>query len=285
MELQFSSGYTYSSSPVDIHPLVWTEHHHNATHRPKMLYITPPILPNPSPPIPFHIPPHSAFHLLPCTSPLPPSNSSLFNFILLDPPWPNRSVQRKRAYNASRSAATVQKLLLEMKIESYLAAPRPETGPPPSAGESAHASSIGIWITNKPSIRAVVLGPGGLFAAWGVTLVEEWIWVKTTVHGEPVTPVDGVWRKPYEIFLLGRKSNGSPTDGVSVKRRVVVGVPDLHSRKPGLKQLLERLVLPANYKALEIFARGLMSGWHSWGDQVLMFNWEGCWVDEKEVDS
>jgi N6-adenosine-specific RNA methylase IME4 len=136
--------------------------------------------------------------------------------------------------------------------------------------------TVGLWITNKPAIRKLVLAAGGLFAEWGAVLVEEWLWVKTTVGGEPVTAVGGVWRKPYEVFLLGRC--GDAAQSVSVQRRVIFGVPDLHSRKPCFKTLLERFVLPPNYEALEIFARHLTAGWHSWGNEVIMFNWEGYWV-------
>jgi N6-adenosine-specific RNA methylase IME4 len=159
---------------------------------------------------------------------------------------------------------------MDMNMESYLAAASPT------------ASLIGIWITNKHSIRSLVLGSDGLFAQWGVTLIEEWIWVKTTLHGEPVTAVDGVWRKPYEVFLLGRKIDNAvdAIGSASITRRVIVGIPDQHSRKPCLKELLERLVLPQKYEALEVFARSLTAGWHSWGDQVLMFNWTGHWTEK-----
>ena len=67
-----------------------------------------------------------------------------------------------------------------------------------------------------------------------------------------------------------------------------MSVPDLHSRKPCLKELIETLLLDANhYRALEVFARHLVAGWWSWGDECLKFNWEGNWRFEgtsEEVD-
>ncbi len=36
---------------------------------------------------------------------------------------------------------------------------------------------------------------------------------------------------------------------------------------------------PSDYQALEIFARNLTAGWWSCGDEVLKFNWEGCWTE------
>jgi N6-adenosine-specific RNA methylase IME4 len=143
---------------------------------------------------------------------------------------------------------------------------------------------VGVWITNKSAVRDLVLGAQGLFAAWGVSLVEEWIWVKTTINGEPVTPVNGVWRKPYEVLLLGRFRRGtqSPTNADSyeyVQTRVIASVPDLHSRKPCLEELIEPLMPdPTSYRALEVFARHLVAGWWSWGNECAKFNHEHCWA-------
>lgn len=119
-------------------------------------------------------------------------------------------------------------------------------------------------------------------------LEEEWIWIKTTVHGEPATELDSLWRKPYEVLLLGR----APADALGVaehaenpKRRVIAAVPDLHSRKPCLKGFVEEYVPdPHNYRALEVFARYLVAGWWSWGDEVFKYNWEGYWRSERMVE-
>lgn len=195
--------------------------------------------------------------------------SRTFDFVLLDPPWPNASAKRSRAYSTERQLRNLKQLLLRMDIDTYLAS----------------AGIIAVWITNKSAVRKMVLGKDGLFEAWNVSLKEEWLWVKTTTKGEPVTPIDGLWRKPYEILLLGQR----PCDpfevarsvdcSKNVKRRIIVAVTDLHSRKPCLKQLIDSLMADRHhYSALEIFARHLVSGWWSWGDEVLKFNWEGCWT-------
>jgi N6-adenosine-specific RNA methylase IME4 len=260
----YKHTYTFSLS---IPSSPWIPTHINSSAQPKTLHITPPILPQPSIPFSFHIPPSSSFHLLPCPAPPPhslPKHS--LDIILLDPPWPNHSARRKRAYPTARTTADVRALLTALDLPSLLAAD----------------GFVGLWVTNKPAIRRLVLAAGGLFAEWGAVLVEEWLWVKTTIGGEPVTAVGGVWRKPYEVFLLGKRS-GDTAPSVSVKKRVIFGVPDLHSRKPCFKTLLERLVLPPKYEALEIFARHLTAGWRSWGNEVIMFNWEGYWVHNDDL--
>lgn len=148
---------------------------------------------------------------------------------------------------------------------------------------------VGMWITNKAAVRELVLGADGIFPCWNVELVEEWIWLKTTVHGEPVTGLDSLWRKPYEVLFLGRKrrkaskdvAGPSPETNVAssqLKRRVIIGVPDLHSRKPCLRELVEPLVRDSNnYRALEVFARHLATGWWSWGNECTKFNEERYW--------
>ncbi|KAK1915805.1 hypothetical protein P3342_003618 [Pyrenophora teres f. teres] len=189
-----------------------------------------------------------------------------FDLVLLDPPWPNRSAKRKGAYEQVGGMPYLKKLLLSMDIDSYL----------------EHNALVGVWITNKEALRAHVLGPGGLFEMWNVGLVEEWVWIKTTTKGEPMFDIDSAMRKPYEILLLGRAAPNSWTTmahAPNIKRRVIAAVPDIHSRKPCLKTLLEPYLLdPTDYSALEIFSRYLVSGWTSWGNEVLKYNWHGYWA-------
>ncbi|KAF1834226.1 MT-A70-domain-containing protein [Decorospora gaudefroyi] len=189
-----------------------------------------------------------------------------FDLVLLDPPWPNRSAKRKGAYEQVGGMPYLKKMLLSMDIDSYL----------------EHNALVGVWITNKAALRDHVLGPGGLFETWNVGLVEEWIWIKTTTKGEPMFDMDSEMRKPYEILLLGRAAPNAWTTmahAPSVRRRVVAAVPDIHSRKPCLKPLLEPyLRSPAGYSALEVFARYLVSGWTAWGNEAFKFNWDGYWA-------
>lgn len=193
-----------------------------------------------------------------------------FDFILLDPPWPNRSVRRAQhrsgaSYGAAISLRSIQQLILGTDLDMLM----------------ADSCLVGMWITNKQAIRDLVLGPGGVFDTWGLELQEEWIWLKTTAAGEPITALDSVWRKPYEVFLLGRKRSQnaevSEPEQVHTTRRVITSVPDLHSRKPCLKALVEPM-LPGHYRGLEVFARHLVRGWISWGNEASKFNSINHWM-------
>ena len=179
-----------------------------------------------------------------------------FDFALLDPPWENRSVRRSARYDTMRESDPMG--VLRAMLGQHI----------------APGALVACWITNKASVRDTAMES---FQAWDVQLIEEWAWLKTTVDGLPITQIDGLWRKPYELLLLGRKGSdeaqGSESD---IRRRIIVAVPDLHSRKPHLKALIEPM-LPKTYRALEIFARHLTAEWWSWGDEILRYNWEGHW--------
>ncbi|RMY25312.1 hypothetical protein D0867_00811 [Hortaea werneckii] len=288
-----------------------TQYTTNRTSRPATLNIS---TPTHRQPYTFVLPPHSTFSLTNCCHSTPFRNSlraqaslsepptrRTFDVVLLDPPWPNRSIKRSHRtpggsnYSVPANLETLTDLLHSMDLDMLMS---------PSC-------IVGVWITNKPSIRETMLHPEeGVFATWGVELVEEWIWVKTTAKGEPVSGLEGVWRKPYEVLLVGRRGGdetpassadgglerrgggGGKGGGREVKRRVILGVSDLHSRKPCLKGLVEEILLRdhhhqhhddgrTGYRALEVFARNLVAGWWSWGDECVKFNWEGYWQREE----
>ncbi|RKF57616.1 Uncharacterized protein C22G7.07c [Erysiphe neolycopersici] len=193
-----------------------------------------------------------------------------FGIITADPPWPNRSARRNGKYRISNNISEIENLLLTIPVRHL------------------HAANgiMAIWITNKSKIRSLALK---LFDQWGLSVMEEWIWLKITVSGEPIFPIASLWRKPYELLLIGRKVATSTLTGSNVKRRVLVGVPDLHSRKPSLKGLLEKEFSfePGNYTGLEIFARNSTTGWWSLGFEALMFQEMRFWKnsDDKKLEN
>lgn len=228
----------------------------------------------------YRVPPCSTFSLSDCST----SRSFLssirnqaqdesakrhFDLVLLDPPWPNRSVKRSHktpgsSYTTCTTLDDTFRLLMSTDLDMVM----------------ADDCLVGIWITNKPAVRELVCGDGGILDTWGLKLEEEWIWLKTTVNGEPLSAIDSLWRKPYEVLLLGRKRPSglfAPSQS-AVKRRTIISVPDLHSRKPCLKLLLEPMMSNVqSYRALEVFARHLVSGWWSWGNECIKFNESQHW--------
>ncbi len=190
-----------------------------------------------------------------------------YDLVIMDPPWPNRSVRRAGNYKVSNGTADIKALLASIPLEDKL-------------NDNA---LVGVWVTNKAAFHDMLIdGQNSLFGQWGIELVEEWVWLKITSGGEPVTAIDGVWRRPYEVLLLGRRRSSSseqPRSQSEVTRRIILAVPDLHSRKPNLSELFQPL-LPSEPICLEIFARNLTTGWTSWGDEVLKFQDLEHWTEK-----
>ena len=184
-----------------------------------------------------------------------------FDLILMDPPWSNRSARHAGAYKMQENQAQDPFEQALRVVKSFI----------------APKGCVAVWVTNKSSIRARVIKS---FLSLGYHLQEHWLWIKVTSHGEPVTQLDGVWRRPYETLLLLREEGqfGQP------ECKVIAAVPDLHSRKPCLKMLFDKL-LPPGYRALELFARSLTAGWWSWGDEVLKFQHESHWTGGEEFEN
>lgn len=188
-----------------------------------------------------------------------------FDYIVLDPPWDNRSAKRSGRYDTMHQKRTPLDSLQDM-LGKHI----------------APQGLIACWITNRAEVRTRALQA---FEAWGVDLIEEWAWLKTTASGIPMTEIHGLLRKPYEILLLGKQMDffieridEKDSSKHEIQKRVIVAVPDLHSRKPSLKELVEPLMPnPAEYRALEIFGRHLTAGWWSWGNEAMKHNCEGFW--------
>ncbi|KAI1210883.1 MT-A70 family [Annulohypoxylon truncatum] len=189
------------------------------------------------------------------------ANAPMFDLIVLDPPWPSRSVKRKRnSYKIANDMRETKDLLTKIPVASHL---KPD-------------GLVAIWVTNKTAVSDVLLSPSGIFSEWGIEFIGEWVWLKITSSGNPVVDVEAQWRKPWERLLLGRK-RGS-TWQAPIPTKVILGVPDVHSRKPNLKPLFQSM-MPENYSGLEVFARNLTAGWWSWGDEVLYFQQRHHWVE------
>ncbi|EGR52655.1 uncharacterized protein TRIREDRAFT_53956 [Trichoderma reesei QM6a] len=193
-----------------------------------------------------------------------------FKLIVLDPPWPNRSVRRNQKagsrYKTVANMTEMRHLLSSIPVASHLA---PD-------------GLVAVWITNKASIYDLMTSPArGIFAAWGLELVTQWTWLKVTASGEPIFDVDSAWRKPWETLLIARRVGAKVAAGVGLKLkpRVIVAVPDVHSRKPNLRGLFDDVLggEGQEYQGLEVFARNLTAGWWSWGDQVLHFQGAEHW--------
>ncbi|KAI1769491.1 MT-A70-domain-containing protein [Hypoxylon sp. FL1150] len=192
------------------------------------------------------------------------ADSPTFDLMVLDPPWPSRSVKRKQdSYTVAYDMQEVRNLLSQIPVASRL-----KTN-----------GLVAVWVTNKAAAADLLTSPNGIFSEWGLELVGEWTWLKMTDSGEPVVDVESQWRKPWERLLLARRRDCAVK--LSIPTKVILGVPDTHSRKPNLRPLFGGM-LPQNYTGLEVFARNLTAGWWSWGNEVLYFQQKHHWVEKPD---
>eukprot|EP00300_Choanocystis_sp_HF-7_P008769 c16099_g1_i2.p1 GENE.c16099_g1_i2~~c16099_g1_i2.p1 ORF type:complete len:340 (-),score=44.93 c16099_g1_i2:110-1129(-) len=199
------------------------------------------------------------------------AESRLFDLIIADPPYENKSAKRRRAYDTMPVHE-----LLSIDVRQCI------------GREGAH---VLVWVTNKNDYIDFVIQR--LFPAWGVRYECCWLWTKVTQEGCLVRPISCTHRRPYELIVCGFAECSTPeqpetmlgaqkvNEGFSLPRNLVlVSSPQQHSRKPSLKGLVEMLLHRPTH-GLELFARNLTPGWWSIGNQVLMFQNESHLTDEK----
>lgn len=190
-----------------------------------------------------------------------------FDVVVMDPPWPNRSAKRKRGgYTTCYSHENTRHLLSRIPVPAHL----------------APGGLVAVWVTNSHSATELLTGKNGLFPQWGLELAAEWVWLKVTASGEPMVDVESTWRKPWERLLIAKRRGDESRK--LVDKKVIVAVPDVHSRKPNLRPLLDEVFGP-DYEALEVFARHLTAGWWSWGNEVTMYQADTHWTHYPQGDS
>ncbi|KAH7293353.1 hypothetical protein KP509_28G021900 [Ceratopteris richardii] len=180
-----------------------------------------------------------------------------YNFILIDPPWENKSVHRHAPYSTLPN-----KYLLSLPLKDLA---------------NHQGALIGLWVTNREKLWTFV--EKELFPAWGVNLQAIWYWLKVKSDGQMITELDISHHKPYECLLLGymlphhkKDSSQVPPPKVPPDKQVLISIPGDHSRKPPLASLLSAYV-PGHdqMRGLELFARDLHPGCTSWGNEPLRF--------------
>ena len=234
------------------------------------------------PPQRHYIPAHASFIL----DTFPSASSALtaythergrFDLIILDPPWRNKAVSRLKTKKHS-AYNTMTDIFAEL---------------PPVGNWLAPGGIVAIWCTNN--LKMITKVKTILFKRWRVELVAEWVWLKVypsctcltkvTTHGEPVVSMSSSFRKPYEILLLARKPSVQNTLEIP-KNKVLIAVPGYHSQKPCLKGTSPEIVLtsgifdgilPEGSRVCELYARNLVEGWMSVGEECLKFMRDNYW--------
>lgn len=84
-----------------------------------------------------------------------------FSFILMDPPWTNRFVKRKRTSGSGTAYRSMDnQFLADMPI----------------AALCSEGALVAIWCTNSPSHESYLINT--LLPAWGLSYSATWFWIK-----------------------------------------------------------------------------------------------------------
>ncbi|XP_076281982.1 methyltransferase like 4 [Lasioglossum baleicum] len=176
-----------------------------------------------------------------------------YDFILLDPPWWNKSIRRKKTkYLEASYKMMYNEELAKIPIGKLLCA----------------NGLVAIWCTNAPTHLNSIFND--IFPSWGVTFKAKWYWIKVTQAGNTICNFNSaLGKQPYELLLLGSVLNNNKVNIPDGK--LIISVPSaVHSHKPPITEVMKEY-LPHEPKCLEIFARYLLPNWTSWGLEVLKF--------------
>lgn len=177
--------------------------------------------------------------------------ASDFKWVVMDPPWENKSVDRARRY-----ATFHHEELLRVDVPRLA---HPE------------ACVLAVWVTNKPAYTAFLLEQA--LPKWGFTLHDTWFWLKLSANGELVTPLESTHRLPFEKLIVAYRGATEAARArlrqlLGNQTRVITSVPLRHSWKPPPESFFPAGVMAPGDKKIELFARELRPHWTSVGLEV-----------------
>ncbi|XP_041357360.1 N(6)-adenine-specific methyltransferase METTL4-like isoform X2 [Gigantopelta aegis] len=115
-----------------------------------------------------------------------------YDLIVIDPPWQNKSVKRKK---------------------SYCVLSEEEIGTLPVPKLAAPGCLVVIWATNKSRILQFITK---LLPLWNIQQFVTWYWLKVTTCGVPISSIDSTQKQPYEMLVMGRTACESPSELLSL---------------------------------------------------------------------
>ncbi|XP_058222772.1 methyltransferase-like protein 2 [Rhododendron vialii] len=187
---------------------------------------------------------------------IPAESDCGFNLILVDPPWENSSARQKLKY-----PTLPNRYFLSLPIKQLT---------------HTEGALVALWVTNREKLRGFV--EKELFPSWGVKYMATLYWLKVKADCILTSDLDLFHHRPYECLLLGY-CHGEVRNTECLSRfkpipdnQVFISIPGDYSRKPPIGELLLEYV-PGSKPArcIELFAREMLGGWTSWGNEPLHF--------------
>jgi N6-adenosine-specific RNA methylase IME4 len=180
------------------------------------------------------------------------AGKTTFGTILADPPWRFQNSTGKIAPEHRRLARYHTMALDDIKCLPV--------------GRIANATAhLYLWVPN-----ALLPCAFEVMDSWGFIYKSNIIWHKIRKDGGPDGRGVGFYfRNVTEVLLFGTRGPNARTFGAG-RRQVnfIAARKTGHSRKPPEQYEIIESCSPGPY--IELFARGLRTGWSCWGDQANM---------------
>ncbi|EFO24971.2 MT-A70 family protein [Loa loa] len=186
----------------------------------------------------FILPPFSSFIVNDvCLSRALIKHGKRFDFILLDPPWENKSVKRKIVYPTYGD----QTWMLDLYVPELL----------------TESGLFATWVTNNAKHLKFV---DDMIEYFGLEKIATWRWLKVTNNGEPVYSLNSQHKQPFENIVFASNSAARKYYVNIVDEFVLISTPSvIHSRKPPLLPVLQVLgILEESAEQLELYGRYLL---------------------------
>uniref|UniRef100_A0A914P8H4 Methyltransferase-like protein 4 n=1 Tax=Panagrolaimus davidi TaxID=227884 RepID=A0A914P8H4_9BILA len=187
-----------------------------------------------------------------------------YDLIILDPPWPNKSVKRLKSYNTFEIDD-----LYDLPIESL-----------------CHSkTTVIIWLTNNSTVHSSI---NRILESWNLEICSICHWLKITKNGEPISSFNSMHKVPFESFIIAfstEMNDHQKEMNFSIIKNdfCFISTPNsCHSRKPPIGKILEQLLPEISFeKSLELYGRYLCPKTTTIGFEVLKFqhlnsNFEKC---------
>ncbi|XP_026678802.1 uncharacterized protein LOC103508390, partial [Diaphorina citri] len=128
-----------------------------------------------------------------------------FDFVLLDPPWTNKFIRRKKKRQRVSASSNWYNTMSDTCQLSEI----------PMDAILNPGGLVGVWCTNNRTHMEVVTEV--IFPAWGLTYVATWYWMKVTKYLDPVIEFSSAphSKQPYERLLFAVRNSVTKNYGNS----------------------------------------------------------------------
>jgi hypothetical protein len=115
----------------------------------------------------------------------------LFDFVIIDPPWQNRTVKRQQTYELFSNASSSSFYSINDSVNAFRNLPIPSILMPNGL--------LCLWVTNSQNAFRLAYS---ILEHWELKLIAQWHWLKVTRFGDPICDFKPYHKVPFETLIL-----------------------------------------------------------------------------------